>query len=385
MFIYLFIILLLLSLPGTMELIFLTVMSWVGKKQPVVSNYSDIRLAVLIPAHNEEEGLSGSLNSIFECNNPPTKDNVYVIADNCTDETAAIARNHDVSVLERTDDVNRGKGYALNYAFSYLLTNGDHDGFIIIDADTFVDDNIFDEFRQLFANNGDAGQAIYRVRNPEASFRTRLMNIAFLAFNMLRPLGRDNAGLSVGILGNGFGLSRATISDIPYDSFSIVEDLEYHLRLIRAGKKVTLLRNTVVWSDMPVGAAEAKSQRERWEGGRFRMYRELIPQLLKDIFIRFKGAMIEPLFELLLLPLAYHVLIILALLISGHTWIIAYALFSLVVITVHVFSAMLLGKATFEDYKALASAPFYIVWKVANFKGILKMAAKGAAWKRTGR
>ena len=386
MLFYLFVILLILTLPGTLELMFLTTSAWFGKKNMVESNGTDdIKLAVIIPSHNEEEGIPNTLDSILSCANPPDLVDIVVIADNCTDNTAAVAKNYAVTVLERNDETNRGKGYALNFAFTHLLKTNEHEGFVIIDADTFVDENIFDEFRSLFAAGHHAGQAIYRVRNPEAGFRTRLMNIAFLAFNMLRPLGRDNAGLSVGILGNGFGLSRSTISEIPYDSFSIVEDLEYHLRLIRSGKLVRLLKNTTVWSDMPAGAAEAKSQRERWEGGRFRMYRELIPRLLKDVFIKYKPGMIEPLFELLLLPLAFHLVLILSLFLSGHAWISGYAILALLVVVIHVFTGMILGKATLADYKALASAPIYIFWKLTNLKGILKMAGKGASWKRTGR
>ncbi len=386
MFLFIFYILLAFSLPGTLELIFLTVMAWCsGSKEEKDSINPGIKLAVIIPAHNEEQGIKDTLESIFTCLEPPDKFDVVVVADNCTDKTARIAREYGVTVLDRCDEHNKGKGYALNYAFNYLLEADNHDGYIVIDADTFTDQNIFIEFRTLFAAGGCAGQAIYRVKNPEASFRTRLMNISFLAFSMLRLLGRSNAGLSVGILGNGFGLSRTTISEIPYEAFSIVEDLEYHLRLIRSGKTVSLLRNTAVWSDMPVGSEEAKSQRERWDGGRFGVYSDLIPLLLGDILFRSRRDMVEPLFELLLLPLAFHVLLILPLFLSGNSFIVAYAVFAILVLAFHVISAMIIGKATFSDYQALASVPFYILWKLSNLKGILKMAGKGAVWKRTGR
>jgi hypothetical protein len=115
------------------------------------------------------------------------------------------------------------------------------------------------------------------------------------------------------------------------------------------------------------------------------MCRELIPQLLKDVFIKHKPELIEPLFELLLLPLAFHLILILPLFLSGNSIITAYAVFALLVILIHVLSAMIIGKATFSDYKALASVPVYIFWKLLNLKGILKMSGKGAAWKRTGR
>ena len=386
MLVYIFSILLLISLPGTLELLFLTVMAWLGgRKMEKSVRLSIIKLAVIIPAHNEEQGISNTLESIMLCENPPDKKDIVVIVDNCTDNTASIANNFGVTVLMRNDDTKRGKGFALNYAFNNLLESCDHDGFVVVDADTYVDKNIFNEFRVLFGGGGDAGQALNKVKNPEVSVRTRLMNISFMAFDMLRPLARSNAGLSVGIHGNGFGLSRATVLEVPYSAFSIVEDLEYHLRLIRSGKVVRLLMNTAVRSDTPIGVAEAKSQRERWDGGRFVMCRELVPQLLKDVFVKRKIELIEPLFELLLLPLAFHLMLILPLFLSGNIFIFTYAVFALLAVVAHVLSAMIIGKAEFADYKALASVPFYVLWKLFNLKGILKMTARGADWKRTGR
>lgn len=386
MFFYLCLIVIVLTLPGTLELVFLTVMAWFGKAESAtLSDASKIRLAVVVPAHNEESGLADTLQSILLAENPPDNKDIVVIADNCDDDTESIANHFGVTVLVRNDKINRGKGYALNYAFSSLLNHDSHDGFVVVDADTYVDRNLFDEFRALFYSGGQAGQALYKVKNPEASIRTRLMNISFLAFDLLRPLARNNAGISVGILGNGFGLSRDTISDVPYNSFSIVEDLEYHLRLIDAGKTVSLIGNAAVWSDMPVGGAEAKSQRERWEGGRFIVCRQLVPRLLADVFVRHRREFIEPLFELLLLPLAFHLALILPLLLSSNIIIKVYAEFSLMIVVVHVLSAMILGKANRFDYLALASVPFYVLWKLINIKGILRTAIKGAEWKRTGR
>ncbi len=374
------------TLPGTLELALLTFPALLpGRRPPPPPAGDGPRLAVVIPAHNEAAGLPETVRSLLGCHHPLPPADLHVIADNCTDETAAVARSFGCSVLERHDEERRGKGYALHFAFQRLLAEGDYDAFIVVDADTSVEQNFLDAFRGLFAAGGAAGQAAYRVKNAQANLRTRLMNIAFLAFNYLRPLARERLGLSVGILGNGFALSRDTLARVPYDSFSIVEDLEYHPRLIRAGVRVRFLPHTAVWSDMPETGREAATQRERWEGGRFRMLREQVPSLLRDALFTPDPRLLEPALELLLLPLSYHVLLLVLLAFVGTGWLAGYAGAALALVVLHVLIAMWLGGAGWRDWQALFSAPFYLVWKLMNLSRILQAARKGARWKRTAR
>ncbi len=381
--------LLLLTLPGTLELLLVTLPALLWRSQPVAGRGENIRLAVVTPAHNEARDLPATLASLQRCRNPiPPQDHI-VIADNCTDDTAGIARAAGCTVLEREDAVRRGKGYALNYAFSTLAGKG-YDAVVIVDADTRVDSGFLDAIRAHFANGADAIQTGYRVGNPEAGFRPRLMHIAFLAFNFLRPLSRKQAGFSSGILGNGFGLSMATLDEVPYDSFSIVEDLEYHIRLVRAGRLVEFVPEVSVWSDMPVSAAEAQSQRERWEGGRFRMVLEQAPRLFRGVFRERRLALLEPLLELLLMPLSYHLGALLLVFVIGlwlaHSPLLTgYGLFGLALVAAHVVIAMLVGGASREDWKTLLRAPFYMAWKFARLSSILKAAGRNAEWKRTSR
>ena len=389
--------LLLATLPGTIELLLVTFPALLKRRKNLSRvtaervddrDPSALKLAVITPAHNEAQDLPATIKSLLACEDPLAAVDLHVIADNCSDETAEIARQAGCTVFERNDDTLRGKGYALNFAFERLKDTG-YDVFIVVDADTRVDGNFFNAMRETFAGGAAAAQAGYRVGNPEAGFRPRLMHIAFLAFNFLRPLSRQQAGFSSGIFGNGFALSANTLAAVPYDSFSIVEDLEYHVRLVRSGRKVEFIATTCVWSDMPVTSAEAQSQRERWEGGRFRMVVDLAPKMLRDITTNKNLALIEPLLELLLMPLSYHIGLLMVLVVVG--WVAAsqflllYGFFALALILGHVLIAMLLGKATRQDWKALASAPFYMLWKFAKLGSIMKSARKDTKWKRTSR
>ena len=380
------VILLLLTLTGTLQLLFLTVSS-LRKRRPLEGSANEaaaIRLAVVIPAHNEEAGIANTLESFLACDEPLSSTDIYVVADNCDDDTADIARRYNVSVIERRNEEERGKGYALNFAFTQLLETNNYDAFVVVDADSRVSKNFTQEFRKVFAGGADAAQASNLVDQHETNTRTRLMNIAFWANNVVRLLGRQNAGLSVGIMGNGFGLSTSTLREVPYESYSIVEDLEYHLSLIDTGRKSVFAKDAAVYSVSPASASEAESQRVRWEGGRFGVVKENVPKLAKKVA---KGnlSLTEPLADLLLLPLAFHVTLLLLTLILGSGFTFGYALFGLLVVLLHICVASYFGGCDRHDFFALCKAPFYIMWKLSKVGKIFKASLKNASWQRTKR
>lgn len=374
-----------LTLPGTLELLLLTLGGILPKRnipKTTASNAPD-HIAVIIPAHNEESDITHCVTNLLACDKPKCKFSVYVVADNCTDDTAVRARAAGAQVLIRHDEQHRGKGYALDYAFNILLKQN-IDALLVVDADTLVQANFICACEQIFAEGADAVQCRYIVNNPQASIRTHLMHIALLAFNVLRPRGRERWGLSVGISGNGFGLSRAVLQNVSYCARSVVEDLEYHLALVRAGKRVRFVDITTVRADMPTEQQGTDSQRARWEGGRLRMMYEHIPTLSQAV-ITGQWRLLEPLLELLLLPLAWHVLLLLMVLLIPFTLTQYYALFSLGIVILHVLAGLWVGGGTFKDLAILASVPFYILWKLTQLPRLIKTARKNATWVRTER
>jgi cellulose synthase/poly-beta-1,6-N-acetylglucosamine synthase-like glycosyltransferase len=306
-----------------------------------------------------------------------------VVADNCDDRTSDRAQASGARVLVRNNSELRGKGFALEFAFGVLLGEG-FDAMAVVDADTIVEPAFLATVEGCLARGADAVQCRYAVLNPQASMRTRLMNVALLAFNVLRPRGRERLGLSVGVLGNGFALTSDTLRAVPYDAHSVVEDLEYHLRLTRAGKAVRFADRTTVRAKMPTGGSAANTQRARWEGGRMRMIREQVPSLMADV-AGGRMRMAEPLLELLLLPLAIQtalLLLVFTLPFSLARW---YAAVALGVIAAHVCAAIAVGGGAVSDLMALAFAPCYVVWKLALAPAIARAARKDTEWIRTAR
>jgi cellulose synthase/poly-beta-1,6-N-acetylglucosamine synthase-like glycosyltransferase len=265
-----------------------------------------------------------------------------------------------------------------------MLGREGFDAVVVIDADTVAEPNMIAAFLRLFAAGADAVQCRYGVLNPDASLRTRLMRMALLAFNVLRPRGRDWWGLSAGLLGNGFALTEATLRAVPYKAESVVEDLEYHLRLVQAGRRVRFADTTTVWAEMPTGGRGVRTQRTRWEGGRLRMMLELTPVLVRGV-VSGQTRLLEPLLDLLLLPVAFHVFLL------GGVWLSPlpvtqlYALTGLGIVAFHLGVALYTGGGGRNDVLALVGVPLYMVWKLGMVGALLKGSKKDMAWVRTSR
>jgi cellulose synthase/poly-beta-1,6-N-acetylglucosamine synthase-like glycosyltransferase len=381
--------LILISLPGNIELALLTFGGILPSRKHSRSRVAPLvpirRLAVVIPAHDESLNIANTVQSLFRCLRPATLSGleIVVIADNCTDDTASVARAAGARVIERSDESRRGKGYALRYGFEQLLAEG-CDAVLVIDADTIVEPNLLVEVTGVLESGAAGAQTRYGVLNPETSIRTRLMNTALMAFNVLRPRGRERLGLSVGIFGNGFALTAATLAAVPYDAHSVVEDLEYSLRIVRSGRRIAFADGTTVRATMPSAGPGVETQRARWEGGRFRMIAENVPALTREVF-NGKLTLIEPLLELLLLPLAFHAMLLIAALAVPFAPARIYALIAFLLLALHICAAIVVGGGDWRDFSTLLAAPFYTIWKLKILAKIFKSAAADSPWVRTNR
>lgn len=373
----------LLSLPGSAELLMLTLAGMLPARRRAVAATERFALAVVVPSHNEERNIARCVASLFAAARPELDLTIAVIADNCTDCTAQRAREAGARVLERHNDRERGKGYALDFAFQQLITEN-HQAFLVIDADSEVSLNLLAAMADAFRAGVDAAQCRYIVRNSADSVRTRLMNVALYAFNVLRPRGRERLGLSAGIYGNGFALSADTLRAVPYTAASVVEDLEYHLALARARRRVRFIDEAAVYGDMPVSGPGVKTQRARWEGGRLRMMFEKAPVLFSEV-LRGRFTLLEPCLDLLLLPLAFHVVLLLLAAATPFWFARDLGLAGLAVVLIHLFAAIYVGGGTLKDAAVLLAAPFYIVWKILLIPRLVRTSRSGAAWVRTER
>ena len=262
------------------------------------------RFDIVVPAHNEEAGVGATVASLRAIDYPAELVRILVVADNCTDRTAERAEAAGATVLVRRDAERRGKGYALAHAFEQSARDGFADVVVVIDADTTVSSNLLRAFDARFEAGAQVAQAEYGVRNPEASWRTRLMTIALSLFHTLRSLGRERLELSAGLRGNGMAFTSRVLQEVPHEAFSIVEDVEYGVRLGLAGHRVHYAAEAEVLGDMGVSETAAQTQRLRWEGGRFALARAHAARLIREGVARRDPVLLDLAMDLLVPPLS---------------------------------------------------------------------------------
>ncbi len=283
-------------------LLLLTLLS--KRPAPPASGAPTLKFDVVVPAHNEEEGITRTVANLSAMDWPGPFRRIVVVADNCTDKTAERAREAGATVLVRNDPTLRGKGYALKRAFEESLREGFADAVVVVDADTVVSSNLLHAFASRLQGGAHAIQAHYGVSNSSVSWRTRLMTVALALFNGVRSMGRERLGVSTGLRGNGMCFSRDILRRVPHEAFSLVEDLEYGIRLGQAGERVFYAWEAEVQGEMVSSEKASRSQRRRWEGGRREMVRRWAPPLVREALRRRSGVLLDLAIDLLIPPLS---------------------------------------------------------------------------------
>lgn len=374
------------TLPLVLELLLVTAANLLpGRAQSKIGSEQTGRkipaLAIIVPAHNEELLVGQCVASLLASATPDTR--IFVVAHNCSDATASRAAEAGGEALVFNDPTASGKGFALRYGFEHALANG-ADAVMVVDADSTVSSNAVTAVLSAFASGARVVQCRYEMFSTTERSSTRLAALAFRGFNVIRPRGRDRLGFSCGILGNGFAILRPVLETIPYDAFSVVEDLEYHLHLVRAGERVRYLDQAVISADFPESRAGETVQRSRWEGGRLHTARVWALPLVGDI-LSGRLRLLEPLCDLTGLPMAYGVFVLLLAVCLPLAWLRWYAAVSLAIVLAHVLAAAWAGPDFLNTLKLLALAPVYILRKLWMIPGVLRGSSGKAAWVRTER
>jgi cellulose synthase/poly-beta-1,6-N-acetylglucosamine synthase-like glycosyltransferase len=222
-------------------------------------------LAVIVPAH-DEAGLIGETVGAILPQMLPT-DRLIVVADNCSDDTAAVAAAAGARVLVRNDTTRRGKGYALDFAVRHLTVDPP-DIALIVDADCRVGAGCVDRLARACAASSRPVQALYLMDAPAGAGLTgRIAAFAWVLKNQVRPGGLARLGLPCQLMGTGMAFPWKSIARADLASGHIVEDLKLGLELARDGSPALFCPEARVMSDFPSSAEGFNSQRTRWEHG----------------------------------------------------------------------------------------------------------------------
>jgi hypothetical protein len=347
-----------------------------------------LRFVVLVPAHDEEAQVGATVAALHGGAYPHDRRTIVVVADNCTDATARVAAAAGATVLERVDPERRGKGHALNWALDRLHeVDGRAEAIAIVDADCASSPNLLSALDARLRDGANTVQAAYTVANPEASTQSALRYAAFALMNTVRPMGKDRAGLSAGLLGTGMAFRRALLERQRFTT-SLVEDAELHLRLVAAGERTAFAPEASVSSPMPTTARASAAQQARWEGGRADLLRRWTRPLLATAARERDPVALHAWLELLVPP---QTLLALAHVLFGALAAVARArrLRRLAVVAgalqaVYVIGGLRAVRAPAAVYRALAAAPVLVIQKLAL---VARLTARGAprTWERTAR
>jgi cellulose synthase/poly-beta-1,6-N-acetylglucosamine synthase-like glycosyltransferase len=238
--------------------------------------YGDV--AVLVPAHNESAGLLPTLEDIKAQLRPA--DRLLVVADNCTDDTCAVATAAGAEVINRHDLERRGKGYALAWGLRHLETRPP-DIVIVVDADCRLADALIARIAAACAVTRRPVQALYLMIAPkDSSINSRVAEFAWRVKNWVRPLGLKALGLPCQLMGTGMAFPWTVIRSTDLASGSIVEDLKLGLDLAVVGRAPLFCPSAGVTSEFPSSLKGVQSQRRRWEQGHLGMIMTTVPRLI---------------------------------------------------------------------------------------------------------
>lgn len=349
----------------------------------------DFDFLILIPAHNEEKVIGAALQNLNKLK-PVGKLEIAVIADNCTDSTAAIARQSGYTVIQRTDEKLKGKGYALEWAIGqYDLTQ--YDAVAIVDADTMVQSNMLEAMAQSLVAGAGAVQLYYGFSVEQKTALSHLQLMANIVENVLFYGSRAILGLPILLRGTGMAIKAEVLQKYPWDSHSITEDVEYAVKLLVNKVRIDFNTESLVHAPSTSSYEQSQSQKLRWAAGTFELIKNKTWPLLRQGFREGRFDLVELGLSFLLLSRPFLIylagigLILSLFAVPGSKA--AFALWALILIAllvIYILAGIIFVKDKKVSIKALAQVPRYAIW----FLGVQVTALVNSGklgWTRTER
>jgi cellulose synthase/poly-beta-1,6-N-acetylglucosamine synthase-like glycosyltransferase len=356
----------LLLITGVIYLFYLALVGFLSKEKEVEFE-GKFNFLILVPAHNEGKSLVDTIVSLKDIHKTG-EDKIVVVADNCDDDTAQIARDHGVEVLERNEPTLRGKGYALRWAMDQYNLD-DFNAVAIIDADTIVEQNIL----PVMATSLSSGFGAIQLNNmpylKDNSPLVSLQYIASLTENYLFYKPRSVLRLPVLLRGTGMAIRSDVLQKHPWDSHSITEDVDYAVNILKEGYKITFSTQSKVSAKSPESFDQAMTQKKRWSSGTFGLIADNFGALIKTGIGTKNYGLVELAFSLFLLSrptmIYFSTLMIIFTLLGSppnQNALIGVNIILISLIIIYIFSGALLSKNRMQLLSAIPLIPFYGVW-----------------------
>ncbi len=345
--------------------------------------------AILVPAHDESAVIADTIRSIQKQLRP--NDRLIVIADNCSDSTASIARAEGAEVLERQDDERRGKGFALQHGLQHLMESPP-DVVVVIDADCFLGEHCLDRIIDRAAIGGRPVQAAYHMTVPDGATGVDVISaLAVLVKNRVRPRGMQRMGLPTLLTGSGMAFPWGLLRRVPFAGNHIVEDMQLSVDMALAGHPAVACTDAQIHAPLPSVRRAARTQRTRWEHGHLHMMFTQAPRLaiagVRECRIRLLALALDICVPPLALFGSYLLMLTvlgLSLGVGAHNWSLFIAGFGAsVLLTASILISWWRFGRSIAGFRQLLMVPYYIIEKMPIYLGFL--FRRQQKWVRTER
>ena len=355
------------------------------KEKPLIKNKKH-KFMMILPAHNEASVIGALVESLQALDYPKELYDIYVIADNCTDNTAQIANDLGAIVYERFDEKRKTKGFAMQWFLNQKIKeNADYDAFCVFDADNVVDKNFLNAMNKKLCQGEEIVQGYRDIKNPADSWISAGYALFYWMMNRFYHLARYNLGLSPLINGTGFMVDFNLIKPTGWDTITLTEDIEFSLKNIAKGRKLGWATDAIVYDEQPTEFKQSWSQRSRWTVGHLQCMKYYTKDLAEGVleyrtlmnFDGFLYLMGIPMMIVTFLLLAINTVIFLADGMSAGMLIFNYIKYLVATFIVPVFTAifvMIIEKKPIKKmWKGIILYPVFMAsWILINIKCIIK-------------
>lgn len=253
------------------------------KEKPLLKNKKHKFMAI-IPAHNEEKVIVNLIESLKNQDYDKNLYDIYVIADNCTDNTAKYAKEAGAIVYKRFDETKKTKGYALNWFLKQKIEEkADYDAFLVFDADNIVEKNFIKVMNRKLCQGEEVVQGYKDIKNPTESWVSAGYAFFYWTMHRFYHLARYNVGLSPLLNGTGFMVKFDLIKETGWDTKTLTEDIEFSLKQIIKGKRLGWATDAIVYDEQPEKFKASWTQRTRWTVGHIQCMKIYTKDLAKAV------------------------------------------------------------------------------------------------------
>jgi cellulose synthase/poly-beta-1,6-N-acetylglucosamine synthase-like glycosyltransferase len=332
------------------------------------------RFAIAIPAHNEEEVIGHTIDTLNQLDYPAELVDIYVVADFCSDQTTTIARTHGAICYERSGGERGSKGAALRFLFDRILESANTvDAVIIFDADTQVDAAFIRVMNERLEAGDRVIQGKHVISNPRSGWFPTLTWAMMTIDNRFSNQGRANLGLSAKHMGDSICLSTQVLKRIDWSS-SMTDDYELRLQMLLDGIIITYEPRALGFGQAPVSMRDAFYQRLRWAKGTKDAARTYRWRLLTEGLKRRNRLLLDAAIATFIPPYSVLTLVTGLLFISSAIlrsfyptawdWLPFAYLTILIGLLLYPFLGLALERAPAWAYLVILSGPIFIFWRI---------------------